>query len=360
MSPEPHQPPALPPAPSQVDRADGPSRQHATQQVSGPVPSPSLGVTPLAPVPHLHFKSILLMLMTIALSIGALGYLLYARGAFENKQSLVLTADDSEGVSLGMDLTFSGFPIGRVRRIELADDGSVRIHIEVPEKNAHRLRESSIFTMVRNILGATSLKAYTSDWDDPPLPDRAVRPVLYGDASAEIPQLMASVRNLVNNLTGLTASDSNLAQSMARINELGGNLSQAARQGGALKILLGESQELQQLQKALAQVNTLLQSLNRTVNHADSQVFGQRGLLRDAQNATQQLAQLLQASRQSLKQIDAILSDAKTITGHVSSNTQDLQTLRASIESNLRQIDALMGQLQNTWPFAKEHQMTLP
>ncbi|WP_143325886.1 MlaD family protein [Vandammella animalimorsus] len=359
MSQAPHQPPA-PSAPNTQTGApaDGQSKQRATQQPTAP--SPSLGLAPLAPVPHLHFKSILLMLITIALSIGALGYLLYARGAFENKQILILTADDSEGVSLGMDLTFSGFPIGRVRRIELADDGSVRIQIEVPEKNAHRLRESSIFTMVRNILGVTSLKAYTSDWDDPPLPDRAVRPVLYGDASAEIPQLMASVRNLVNNLTGLTASDSDLAQSMARINELGGSLSQAASQGGALKILLGEGQELQQLQKALTQINTLLQSLNRTVNHADSQVFGQRGLLRDAQSATQQLTQLLQASRQSLKQIDAILGDTKTITGHVSSNTQDLQTLRASIESNLRQIDALMGQLQNTWPFAKEHQMTLP
>ena len=53
------------------------------------------------------------------LVIGSGLYLLYARGAFESTQELVLVADDSEGVTVGMDLTFSGFPIGRVRRIDV-------------------------------------------------------------------------------------------------------------------------------------------------------------------------------------------------------------------------------------------------
>ena len=61
-------------------------------------------------------------------------YLLYARGAFEPTQTLVLTADDSEGVVVGMDMTFSGFPIGRVRRIELAEIGNARIVVDVPRK----------------------------------------------------------------------------------------------------------------------------------------------------------------------------------------------------------------------------------
>ena len=49
-------------------------------------------------------------------------------------------ADDSEGVRVGMDLTFSGFPIGRVRRIELAPDGTARIVVDVPRNDAHWLR----------------------------------------------------------------------------------------------------------------------------------------------------------------------------------------------------------------------------
>mgnify|MGYP006144482867 CR=1 FL=1 len=46
-----------------------------------------------------------------------------------NAQYLILVADNAEGVVAGMDMTFSGFPIGRVRRIELADTGNVRILI---------------------------------------------------------------------------------------------------------------------------------------------------------------------------------------------------------------------------------------
>ncbi|RRD41173.1 MCE family protein [Comamonadaceae bacterium OH3737_COT-264] len=336
-----------------------PSPSAPAAAASAPAVS-SLGLAPLKPIRHLYFKAVLLMALTLVLSGAALGYLFYARGAFEEKQTLILTTDDSEGVTVGMDLTFSGFPIGSVRKIELADDGSVRILIDVPVRNAHRLRESSIFTMVRSILGATSLKAYTSDWEDAPLPDNAVRTVLYGDASAEIPQLMASTRNLINNLTGLTATDSHLAQSLERVSALGQDLARSVGDGGMLKVLLGQGEDLQALQRALVQVNTLLASVNRVVGRADAQVFGPKGLMRDAQSATRQLARLLEETRASLKQVDAILADAKTISGQVSESSADLASLRASVESNLRQIDALMGQLQSTWPFAKEHQLTLP
>lgn len=148
----------------------------------------------LRPVAHLERKAAALLLFTLVLIIGSGLYLLYARGVFEPTQQLVLTAEDSEGVVAGMDMTFSGFPIGRVRSTELAEDGDVRILIDVPRKDAHWLRESSVFTLVRGIVGGTTIKAYSGILTDPPLPDGAVRPVLRGDATAEIPQLMSAAR----------------------------------------------------------------------------------------------------------------------------------------------------------------------
>jgi len=70
---------------------------------------------------------------------------MYARGVFESTQQVVLIADDSEGVIVGMDLTFSGFPIGRVRRIELSDDGKARIVVDVARKDAKWIRTSSAY-----------------------------------------------------------------------------------------------------------------------------------------------------------------------------------------------------------------------
>ena len=191
----------------------------ATPPPTAPVPPSAPPLPPvdmLRPVAHLQLKAAALLLFTLALIVGSGLYLLYARGAFEPTQTLVLTADDSEGVVVGMDMTFSGFPIGRVRRIELAPDGNARIIVDVPRKDAHWLRVSSVFTLVRGLVGGTNIRAYSGMLQDAPLPDGAVRPVLRGDATAEIPQLMATARELLANLTALTAPDAALAPAWAR------------------------------------------------------------------------------------------------------------------------------------------------
>ena len=151
----------------------------------------------IRPVAHLRLKAFALLFFTLFLVVGSALYLMVARGAFEPTQRLVLIADDSEGVVVGMDMTFSGFPIGRVRRIELGGDGTARILIDVPQKDAHWLRVSSVFTLVRGIVGGTGIRAYTGMLEDAALPDGAERPVLRGDATAEIPQLMSSARELL-------------------------------------------------------------------------------------------------------------------------------------------------------------------
>lgn len=150
-----------------------------------PIAADAAHVESLRPVAYLELKAAMLLLFTLALIVGSGLYLLYARGAFEPTQTLVLTADDSEGVVVGMDMTFSGFPIGRVRRIELAETGNARIVVDVAQKDAHWLRESSVFTLVRGVVGGTNIRAYSGILTDPPLPAGAVRPVLRGDATAE-------------------------------------------------------------------------------------------------------------------------------------------------------------------------------
>ena len=80
-------------------------------------------VLPLASE-RLEVKAVLLLGFIFALIVASALYVMYARGLFDSTQKLVLVSEDSEGVVVGMNLTFSGFPIGRVRRIEL--DGEAR------------------------------------------------------------------------------------------------------------------------------------------------------------------------------------------------------------------------------------------
>ena len=315
-------------------------------------------------VRHLELKARLLLLFTALLIAGAALYLLHSRGVFEPSQMLVLSTDDSEGVIVGMDLTFSGFPIGRVRAVELAPEGNVRILIDVATKDAHWLRTSSVFTMVRGVVGATNLRAFSGILADPPLPDGAVRQVLRGDASAEIPKVIAEAKQLLENLNAMTAQDAALRSTLANVQMVTERLKGPQ---GALHALFGNEADAKKLVATLDRTQALLARMDQLAvratglaARADSQVFGQEGLVRDARNTMRQLDGLLADTRQSLKKVDAVLVEVQGVGANVRSATADLAPLRADVEANLRKIESLINEINRKWPFARDTEIKLP
>lgn len=327
-----------------------------------PLPPPPAGPDQAAPSPdegaaNLELKARLLMLFMLLLVCGSALYVLYARGVFDATQKLVLMADDSEGVVVGMDLTFSGFPIGRVRRIELAEDGKVRILIDVAAMDAHWLRTSSVFTLVRGIVGSTNIRAYSGVLNDPALPDGAVRTVLQGDASAEIPKVISAAKDLIDNLNSLTGSGGAVGMMLANLQTLTGRLNGP---GGALTVLLGSEAEAKKLTLTLDRANALLARLDGLAARADNQVFGDNGVMPEARAAVVQLNALLGDARASLKKVDAVLLDAQAISGNVRNATDDLGALRSEVDANLRKIDSLINEVNRKWPFARDTEIKLP
>ncbi|MBP6304374.1 MAG: MCE family protein [Giesbergeria sp.] len=320
---------------------------------AAPLPPPET----LRPVAHLQLKAMALLLFTLALILGSGVYLLYARGAFEPTQTLVLTVDDSEGVVVGMDMTFSGFPIGRVRRIELTEGGSAHIIVDVPRKDAHWLRESSIFTLVRGLVGGTTIKAYSGILTDPVLAPNAVRPVLRGDATAEIPVLVGSARELINNLNTLTGPGSPLGVTLDNVQVLTERLKNP---GGLLQVLMGSEADAKKLAITLDRTNALLARVDGMAAKADTQVFGPGGVMPEVRATVVQLNGLLSDTRASLKKVDAVLAEAQAVGANVREGTADLGALRAEVESNLTQIESLVNEINRKWPFAREHRVKLP
>lgn len=312
---------------------------------------------PPRPIAHVGFKAGLLLAVLVLLVLASVVFLLYARGVFEPTQRLVLVADDSEGVVIGMDLTFAGFPIGRVRSVELGDDGKAHINVDVPKKDARWLKASSVFTLVRGLVGGTNLRAYTGILTDPALPDGAVRNVLRGDSTEEIPKLVAAVKELVTNLTTLTAENSELAQTLANLNAASARLN---GQRGVLGMLFGNERDAQRVVTTLERTNALLARLDGMTAKADTQLFGERGVLPEVRDTIVQLKTLLAETGASLKKVDAILSDAQAIAGNAKAATDDLGTLRADVEANLRKIEQMVNELNRKWPFAREVEIKVP
>lgn len=315
-------------------------------------------------VRHLEVKAIMLLVFTLGLIVGSALYLARARGYFEPKQRLVLIADNAEGVVAGMDLTFSGFPIGTVQDVELGDQGNVRISIDVREKDAKWLRTSSVFTLVKGLLGGPQLRAYTGVLTDPPLPRDAERPVLRGDANEEIQRVIGAARDVLDNLNQITSANSELNKAMANLQVFTQKLQ--SRQG-ALHAIFGNEEDARKLvltieraNAALARVESLTGNADRMVVNADHQVFGPNGLTTDARATLQQVQGLLTDTRGSLQRVDAVLKEAQGVAGNVRTATEDLGSLRGDVEANLRKIEDLINDLNRKWPFYKDREVKLP
>ncbi|OGA34130.1 MAG: mammalian cell entry protein [Betaproteobacteria bacterium RIFCSPLOWO2_12_FULL_64_23] len=319
---------------------------------------------PAPVIPHAEFKAALLLALTLALISGFLAYVMYARGVFASTQRLVLVADDSEGAKVGMDLTFSGFPIGRVQRIELAADGKARILIDVPREEARWLRTSTVFTMERGLVGDTRIRAYTGVLDDPPLPEGAMRPVLRGDASAEIPRLIATMRALLENLEHMSGAESSLSASITNVQTV---TERMKGRYGALAGVLGSGDNARKVITALDRTNALLASvgevsakLDRMIVKADERVFGAAGVMDETQKTIVQLNAVLRDARESLKKADAVLAEAQAVGANTRAATTDLAALRAEVEASLRKVAHLVDEINRKWPFARDTQLKLP
>jgi phospholipid/cholesterol/gamma-HCH transport system substrate-binding protein len=319
---------------------------------------PSLNNTPGTPesaVRNLHFKAVLLLISLLFIIVLSVFYIMYARGTFDQTQELVLLADDSEGIKPGMDLTFSGFPVGRVRNVALADNGSVRIYIDIPNKDAKWLRTTSVFTIENSLVGTTKIRAYSGVLTDPQLAPKAERTVLKGDASSELPKLVASMKDLSDNLVRMTSDDSALNNTIGNAEQLTLALKNPK---GALKTLLGE--DANQISLALKQTNAILAQAQKLTQKTDQKVFGETGLISDSQKTVKNLNATLEDTRNSLKKMDAILADTKIITANTKDATQDLIILRQEVDANLRKIDSLVNDINRKWPFARDTEIKLP
>ena len=229
--------------------------------------------------------------------------------------------------------------------------------------DAHWLRESSVFTLVRGLVGSVAIRAYSGIMSDPPLPDGAVRRVLVGDATAEIPRLVSATRELVQNLTAMSNADSALNAALADVRATTRRL-----QGrhGALGVLLGNDDDAKKLIAALDRTNALLARVDGLAARvdgmaakADLQVFGAGGLVPESRAAVVQLNAMLADTRATLKRADALLAEAQAVAGNARVASEDLGALRAEVEASLRKVERLVDEINRKWPFAHDTELRL-
>ncbi len=322
-------------------------------------------------IKNLEFKVGLLLASTALLVVGFVLYSLYARGTFQRSQNLTLIAPEAEGVSIGMPMTFSGFPIGEVKRMELGEDGKVRLEIAIPTKDARWLRQNSVFTLEKGLIGGAKIKAHTADLTDQPLAAGAVRTLITGDATQEIPVLIERVKTILNNVAEMTGKESHINQTLANVQDVTGRMT---GEYGVLQGVLGGPEKAHQVVAALEKANTLLTSLNGVslkidgvLSKTESSVFGPEGVMDQAHQSIAKVNAILGDVRASLKKADGLLANAERasadlpkITGNVREATADMTQLRTEIDDSVRKVNHLINEINKKWPFARDVEIKTP
>jgi phospholipid/cholesterol/gamma-HCH transport system substrate-binding protein len=315
-------------------------------------------------LPSLGVKVGILIAFTAMVIVSFIIYVLFARGVFDQTQRVYLITDNAEGIGVGTDLNFAGFPIGRVRRITLRDDGKVRISVRVPVEDTKWLRTTSVFVIDVPLVGAAKLRVYSANLQDPLLPDRSERPVLRGDTAQEIPKMVASMRSVLENLDQMSDAGSSLQQSLANVRAATDRM---AGKYGLLGGALGSDENAQKLVSAIDRANALLatlegasRKLDSVLSKTDERVFGKEGLADDAKTALAQANAVLGEVRASLKRVDGILADAQVAAGNVKVASADLGALRAEVDASLRKVAALIDEINRKWPFERDTRIKLP
>ena len=315
-------------------------------------------------IKNLDLKVGLLLALTVFISLAFVLYVLFARGLFEDSRSLTLTADNADGVTIAMPVTFSGFPIGQVRRMTLTDQGQVRLQIDIPEKNMRWLRTTSVFTLEKPLVGAAKIKAYSANLTDPELPPDSERPLYTGDTAQEIPVIVARVKAILENVEAMTKAGSSINQSLEHVSTV---TKRMTGQYGVMEGMLGDADKARKVVDSIDRANSLLKSLNgvslkvdSVLGKTDQRLFGQGGVMDGVQQSLTQVNAILGDTRESLKKADAILSNAQAISADVKGATTDIGILRTEVDDSLSKVNHLINEVNRKWPFARDVEIKLP
>ena len=305
----------------------------------------------------LHFKVGLFTLATLLFGAAFLVYLLYARGYFEHTYRLQLAAASADGVAPGVPLVFSGIVIGSVTSLGLNDGGGIVIQLELPARQAKWLKQDSVYTLDKPLLGSPKISVDSGNLSGPDLPENSTMLLLTPDINKEIPVLIGQVKAILANVEHLTRKDGEVNATLANLKTVTGRMT---GEYGMLESVLGSPEKARAVTDSLDQTHALIVKLDGLAGKTDQWLYAQNGVADSTREALAQIRLMLNDAQSSLKKADALMTNAVEISADIKAGTQDIAALRAEIDDAVRKANALINEINNKWPFARDPEVKLP
>ena len=298
------------------------------------------------------------VLLTFVSLFVFLGIFLGNKGSFDDRFTYHFKTDSAESFKDGMPIKYSGFPIGRIQKIALQDDGSVHISFSVHEKNRKWLSQGSILMIIQPLLGSSYIELYTSA-DSELLKDNAFIALHSSDTINDLIQKLQpaveKANNILNNIDIITSyladENSELKQILVNLNTFSKKL---AQNDALLTTVTGDE----------AATKSLIKSLNETTQ-----------IMKDVKKITKDISaitasldtDIVKPASSSIKEIHAIMKDIKSKLEAIDGTVQavgdsdaDFIELKKQITAGIQKSNEIMDKVDSLMQNSTQTEVILP
>jgi len=269
---------------------------------------------------------------------GAGFWMSRAEHLFEPKYSLKASLSKSYGLEPGAPVVVSGISIGRVKRVDLNDRGTVDLTLQLLTRYQNMVKDNSELRITKSgvVVGQTQVDIGMGTSSSPALDDgamiRAVEPRDIGDLLNEVEPVLMAVKH-----------------TLLRVETITQDLQGGLKAGGkALEQVAVATQDLPavvaSVQRTIASVEqtatalpTMTGSVQRTLSVVDR-------VTADVHQATRRLPAILNSA-------ESTLASVKRLSDSVDEVSQELLPVIRTAEGTLTDVSTLVRGAKQTFPF---------
>ncbi len=264
----------------------------------------------------------------------------------------------ANSLSVGMDITFRGFTIGKVTAITLTQSNDVDVEFYVQEEDIDKVRENSLIQLVSSPIGGGQLVFHQGAVPTPPPPEGSLIPNFDSKQGFRLREENAVI--VLRNTDPIAQALSQLDPILLNVDRVLGNLAtltddlNAALRGDETMplggVLTSAEAAVAELQRTVLRVNGVIEDTTTEVNQLLGEV---QGITENLQATTAELRDptgLVTRLLDPKGSIATILNDDNALFNEVSGIIENLQTSIASLQGSIAQVEQFTEFLNTAQP----------
>jgi phospholipid/cholesterol/gamma-HCH transport system substrate-binding protein len=254
-----------------------------------------------------------------------------ASGPFDQSFRLAAISPRAHGLELDSPVTMAGIKIGRVIGIGVTPENTVKLELEVQGKYRDKVREDSVATLSRPLIGSSFIDLSMGSPNQPEIPSGAyigltTLPDINDVVSSMAPKLekidaildnvnVAShdfkqlIKKVSSDIEPLDRSMQHVEKTAREASEAAARVNQAAAQ--TRQLVTDAAQATAQLNAILADVKQGSARVDTLTKRADNILANGEAISLELRNVAPQIAPVVDAGRDTLNEADDVLRAAK-------------------------------------------------